>query len=74
MWPSFWDPGILGVFEHLGFEPLLGAVGLAAKFMPKVKWHRQEGTEATGWAGFLCPWILLVPVTSGGVGTDAVSY
>jgi hypothetical protein len=29
------DPMILGVLEHLGVEPPLGAVGLAAEFVPK---------------------------------------
>lgn len=36
------DPMILGVLERLGVDPSLGAVGLAAEFTPKVKWHRPE--------------------------------
>lgn len=66
------DPVILGMLEHLGVEPL-GAVGLAANFAPKVNQGRPEGTQATGWAEFLCPWILLVSVT-GGVATGVVFY
>ena len=65
------------MLEHLGVELLLGVVGLAAEFTPKVcSGHRfrPEGTHATGQAGFLCPWILLVPVTPSGVGTDVVFY
>ena len=31
-----WDLVILAVLEHLGFEPPLSAVGLAAEFVPKV--------------------------------------
>ena len=34
---------------------------------------RLEGTHATGPAGFLCPWVLLVTVTPSGVGTDVKS-
>ena len=67
---------ILGVLECLGVELPLGVVGLAAEFRPKVcsgLQLRAEGTCATGRAGFLSPWILLVPVTPGGVGTDVVS-
>ena len=50
----------------------MGAVRLAAKFVPKVNQGRPEETQATGQAGFLCPWILLAPVTLGGVETDVV--
>ena len=63
------DPVILGVLEHLGVEPPLGTVGLAAEFVPKVSQCRPEGTRPTGRVRFLHPWILLVPVTPGGVGT-----
>ena len=52
----------------------LGVVGLAEEFALKVNWHTLEGIWATGQVGFLCPWILLVPVTPGGVGTDIVSF
>jgi hypothetical protein len=61
------------MLELLGVEPPLGVVGLAVEFAPKVKQSRPKGTQATGWAGFLHPWIPLVPVTLGGVGTDIVS-
>ena len=67
------DSVILGMFESLGVELPLGVVGLAVEFVPKVNWHRLKGTRATGWAGFLCPWIPLVPVAPGGVGTDVSS-
>ena len=63
-----WDPGILGVLECLGVELSLETVGLATEFMPKVIWHRPEGTQTTGQSGTLCPWNLLVSVTPGGVG------
>jgi hypothetical protein len=36
-------------------------VGLTAEFVHKVNWCRLEGTRATGQAGFLRPWTLLVP-------------
>jgi hypothetical protein len=65
---------ILCVLECLGFEPPLGALALSVEFAPKVNWHRPKGIRATGLVGFLCPWLLLVPVTPGGVGTDVVSY
>ena len=68
-----WDPGILAVLESLGFEPPLGAVGLAAELVPKVNQCRLEEIQTTGPARFLSPWILPVSVTLGGVGTD-VSY
>jgi hypothetical protein len=68
------DPVILVVSEHLGFEPPPSAVVQAAEFLPKLNWRRPEGTRATGQAGFLCPWILLVLDTPGGFGTDVVSY
>ena len=64
------------MLEHLGVKLPLGVVGLTMKFVPKVcSEHllRLEGTQVTGQAGFLCPWILLVPVTPGGVGTGAMS-
>lgn len=84
--PGVWDPGvtkllwscdpvILGVLEHLGVELLLGFVGLAVEFGPKVcsgHWPRPEGTCVTGWMEFLGAWIPLVPVTSS-IGTDVVS-
>jgi hypothetical protein len=55
----------------------LGIVGLAAEFKPKVcsgLWSRLEGTCATGWVRFLCPWIPLVPVTPDGIGIYVASY
>ena len=50
-----WDPGILGVLEHLGFEPPLGAVGLAAGFALKINW--------TGWKvpEPLVGWVSCIP-------------
>ena len=63
---------ILGVLEHLGVEPPLGIVRQAEEFVPKVNWSRLEGTQAPGQMGFLCPWILLAPVTPRGVGIDVV--
>jgi hypothetical protein len=42
--PGSWDAVILAVSKHLGFEPPLGAVGLAAEFGPQVNRHRPEGT------------------------------
>ena len=65
MLPSSW--------ECLRVELPLAVVGLAEKFVPKVNLHRLEGTRALGWVSYLCPWVLLVPVTPGGVGTDVVS-
>lgn len=56
------------MLERLGFEPPLGAVGLAVEFMPKetgAGWKEPEP---------LCPCVLLVPVTPSGIGTDVVSY
>ena len=49
-------------------------LGLAAEFVPKVSWHRPEGTQATGQAGFLHPWILLVTIIPGGVGTAVLLF
>jgi hypothetical protein len=69
--PESCDPGML---DHLIFDLPLGTVGLAVESVPKVNWSRPEGTKATGCVGFLCPWILLVPVIPGGVGTDVVSH
>lgn len=61
------------MLDHLEFVPPLSALGLlAAEFAPSL--HRVEETRATGQLGFLCPWIPLVQVTPGGVGTDVVSY
>ena len=60
------NPLILGTLEYMGVNLPLGIVGLAAEFKPKVcsgLWSRLEGTCATGWVRFLCPWIPLVPVT-----------
>ena len=37
------NPKILGVLEHLGVELLLGSVGLASEFEPKVNRCRPEG-------------------------------
>ena len=62
------------MLEFLGFEPPLDAVGLAVEFLPKVNWSTVGRNQAMSWAGFLCPWILLVSVTLSCVGTDAVSY
>lgn len=64
---------ILGILKHLGEEHPLGVVGLVVKFVSKVNRHRLEGTRATGRAGFLCPWIPLVPVIPCDIGTDVVS-
>jgi hypothetical protein len=53
-----WEPGILGVLEHLGVELPLGFVGLAGEFEPKVcSGHepRPKGTLATGVTGCLGP-------------------
>jgi hypothetical protein len=63
---------ILGMLEHLGVELPLGIVGLAVEFAPKVcsgNLPKQERTFTAGQAGFLCPWIWLVPVIPG-VGID----
>ena len=49
------------MLEHLGEELLLGVVGLAAKFGPKVcSGHqpRLEGNGATGLTEFLHAWVL----------------
>ena len=49
-----WDPGILGVLEHLGVELPLGVVGLAAEFAPKVCsgcWPRHTGRNLYHWFG-----------------------
>jgi hypothetical protein len=46
-----WDPLILFVLEHLGFEPLLGAVELPLEFVPKVDWHK--GRDPSHWSGGL---------------------
>ena len=48
-----WDPVVLGVLECLGVKIILGVVGLAAEFTPKVcsgYRPRHEGTQATGQA------------------------
>jgi hypothetical protein len=58
------------MLERLGVDPLLGAVELATEFTPKVDRHKVD--QATIRVGFLCPWILLVPVIPGGVGIDVV--
>ena len=50
-------------------ELSLGIVGLAKEFAPKIT---QPGRN-TGQAGFLCPWIPLVPVIPRVVGTDVSS-
>ena len=71
-----WDPGILGVSEHLGVVLLLGIVGMAVEFAPKVcSGHqpRPEETCATGLVEFLRAWVLLVPVTPD-AGTDVVQH
>jgi hypothetical protein len=64
------------MLECLGMELPLCVVGLAAEFGPKAcSGHqpRLEGTPATDQEGFICPWILLVLVTPGGVETDVSS-
>jgi hypothetical protein len=56
-------------------ELLLGVLGLAAEFAPKVcsgHWTRPGGTRASGRAEFLGTWVSRVPVTSS-VGADVVS-
>jgi hypothetical protein len=61
--------------EHLGVELLLGVVGLAMEFEPKVcSGHqlRLEATCTTGQVEFLGAWIPLVPVTPS-VWADVVS-
>ena len=65
---------ILGVLEHLRVETPLRTVRLDAEFVPNETQDRLEGTQATGREGVLCPWILLVSVTPGDVGTDVVFY
>jgi hypothetical protein len=55
VWPSSWDPKILGILEHLEVVPSLGIMGSSSEFLTKVDQHRLEGTQATGWVGFLCP-------------------
>ena len=62
------------MLEHLGVEPPLGSMGLAAEFAPKVNQGTMDGTRATGLAEFLRPWILLVTVTRSGVGTNVLFY
>jgi hypothetical protein len=66
-----WDPVVLALLEHLGVELPLGVVVLVAEFASKVcSGHqpRSKGTCANSLGGgeFLCAWVLLVPVTSGG--------
>jgi hypothetical protein len=77
---SWYDqaPGILwfcnpGHVREPGSGVSFGFCGLAEEFASKVIWHRLEGIQATGQVEFLRSWILLVPVTPGGVGTDIVS-
>jgi hypothetical protein len=60
---------ILGMFEHLGVELLLGFVGLCAELVQKVCPEyllRLDGTCATGWARCSCIpgslWSQLLPV------------
>ena len=70
-----YDPKILGMLQCLVLKLPLGCVGLAVDLAPKIgSWNllRPEGTCATGWMGFLCLWILLIPVTPG-VGMDVLS-
>ena len=60
------------MLECLGVELPLGVVGLPLKSLGP---RSAQGTDPD-WkepVGFLLPWIPLVPVTSGGVGTDDVS-
>jgi hypothetical protein len=70
------DPRILDLLEGLGLSLPLSILGLTVEFGPNVcsgLWPRLEGTCITGQAGFLPPWVSLVPVTHGGVGTDVMS-
>ena len=64
---------ILFLLECVGEELDLDVVGLAVEFELKVNQPRPEGTCLTGRVKFLIPWILLVPVMAGGVGTDVMS-
>ena len=59
---------------HLEVELPLGITGMAAEFAPEVNQPILEGIGATGWAGFLCPWILLVSVMTGSIETDVMSF
>ena len=64
------------MLKHLEVELTLGVMELPAGFSPKVcSGHmlRLEGTRATDQVGFLNTWVLLVPVTPGGVARDVVS-
>jgi hypothetical protein len=66
---------VLSMLESLGVELLLGAMGLAMEFAPKVhSGHRprQEGTHAIGQTEFLGSRVPLIPVTSS-VRADVVS-
>ena len=66
---------ILGVLDHLRVKLPLGVVREGPKPAPEVcsgNSFRQEGTCATGWVGFLHPWIQLVLIPSS-VGADVVS-
>ena len=70
-----WDHIILCVLEHTRVESPLSVVGRSVQLEPKIcSGHRLrlERTIATGFSGFLCPWILLVPVTTGFV-SDVVA-
>ena len=69
-----WDPGILGMLEHLGVKLLLAVVGLAGEFAPKVcSGHqlRPEGTCVTCRAELLGAWVPLAPITSS-VGANVI--
>jgi hypothetical protein len=66
---------VLSVLEHLTVELLLGVVGLAAEFKPKVcsgHYLSPKGTCATGQVEFLDAWVLLISVNSS-VGADVYS-
>jgi hypothetical protein len=60
------------MLDHLGVELPLGVLGLVEEFAPKVNQSRPEKTRATGQVEFLCPWLLLVPVTHSGFRTDDI--
>ena len=62
------------MLERLEVVSPLRSIGLSTEFESKVDQCRLEGTQATGWVGFLCPRNLLVPVIPGGVGADVVFH
>jgi hypothetical protein len=82
VWPSSWDPGILGswnpkilgVLQFLEVVPPLGTMELSAVFKIKVDQHRPEGTRAAGQAGFLCPCSCWHQPLNDCFGTDVVFH